>query len=176
MVFLIHTELQCTVNHTSDSWICLIILLGHSVQHRAVTLHLNICVKSGFIHYIIYWKDTSLSSARDAEILQKSRSHLKLVHTRRVTQSKFNTENSQILGVTIHNLVIMATWCPGFVNLYSMQLGTIVSSFRCCKLLCGQFFFMMLQSASMKRKKICVKVNALLIGVKANVNCLWLLR
>jgi len=115
-------------------------------------------------------------SASDAEILQKSRSHLKLVHTRRVTQSKFNTENSQILGVTIHNLVIMATWCPGFVNLYSMQLGTIVSSFRCCKLLCGQFFFMMLQSASMKRKKICVKVNALLIGVKANVNCLWLLR
>jgi len=78
--------------------------------------------------------------ARGAEILQKSTSHLQLVHTGRVTQSRFNTENSQILGVIIHNLVIMATWCLGFANLYSMQLRKIVSNFRCCNLLCGQFF------------------------------------
>jgi hypothetical protein len=117
-----------------------------------------------------------LLECRGAEILQKSWSHFKLVHTRRVTQSKFNTEDSKISDVTIHNLVIMATGCLGFAHFYSMQFRTTVSNFRCCKLLCGQFFFKMLQSASMKSKKIRVKVNALLIGVLANVNCLWLLR
>ena len=89
--------------NVEDSWIHLIVLWRHSNPHAAVTLYLHICVKNGFIHYIIYWNDTFFQ-AKGAEILQKSRSHLKLVHTRRVTQSKFNTEDSQILGITIHNL------------------------------------------------------------------------
>jgi hypothetical protein len=33
-----------------------------------------------------------------------------------VTRSNFRIEEPQILGATIQNLVVWATWCPGFVH------------------------------------------------------------
>jgi len=40
----------------------------------------------------------------DVQIFQKTRSHLKLLGARRLTRTKFHTEDPQILGT--------ATWCP----------------------------------------------------------------
>jgi len=44
-----------------------------------------------------------------AQILQKSRSHLKILGTRRVTCSKSHTEDPQTLGATVQNLVTTVT-------------------------------------------------------------------
>ena len=51
-----------------------------------------------------------------AKLFQKSRSHLKILGARRVTRSEFHTEDSQILGTIIQDLVTSATWHPGFVH------------------------------------------------------------
>lgn len=51
----------------------------------------------------------------------KSRSHLKILRIRRLTWSKLRTENPQIWGTTVQNLVTMVTWCPGFVHLWTMS-------------------------------------------------------
>jgi hypothetical protein len=50
---------------------------------------------------------------------QKSSSHLKILGARNVTWSKFHTDDPQILGATVQNLVVRATWRPGFVLLAS---------------------------------------------------------
>ena len=44
-----------------------------------------------------------------SRILQKPRSHLKILGTRRVTWNQFHTENPQILGATLLSLVAMVT-------------------------------------------------------------------
>jgi hypothetical protein len=41
---------------------------------------------------------------------------------RRVTGSKFHTEDPQILGATINNSVAQATWCQEFMSLHYMML------------------------------------------------------
>jgi hypothetical protein len=45
------------------------------------------------------------------QIFQRSRHYLKILGTERVTRSKFHSEDPQILGATLQNLV---TWdlCP----------------------------------------------------------------
>ena len=57
-----------------------------------------------------------LRYSSSAHILQKSRSHLKILDARIVSWSKFCTEDPQILGTTIQSLVVMATWCPEFMH------------------------------------------------------------
>jgi hypothetical protein len=42
----------------------------------------------------------------------KSRNHLKILVTRRVTYCKFHTGDSQAFGASVQNLVVGATWCP----------------------------------------------------------------
>jgi hypothetical protein len=49
---------------------------------------------------------------RVAKLSQKSRSHLKILGAR----SKFRTEDSQILGANVLNLVATATGRPGFLH------------------------------------------------------------
>ena len=53
---------------------------------------------------------------RGPQIFQKSRGYFKILGTRRVTCSKFHTDDPQILGITIQNLVTHMTWCLGFVH------------------------------------------------------------
>jgi len=55
-----------------------------------------------------------MSLIKIAQIFQKYRSHLKVLGTRRVTCSKFRTEDTQILGDTVKKLVARATWKLGF--------------------------------------------------------------
>jgi len=47
-------------------------------------------------------------------------SHLKTLGARRVTCSKFHTENPQILSTSADKLVSMAIWYPGFMH-YCMR-------------------------------------------------------
>jgi len=49
----------------------------------------------------------SCVEARGPLIFKKSRSHLNVLGTRRVTQSKFHTQDPKILGTTIKNLVAL---------------------------------------------------------------------
>jgi hypothetical protein len=60
------------------------------------------------------WKSVHLYQiGRGAQTFQKSTSHPKIVGTKKmVTQSKFHTENSQILGSIINNAFIRVTWRP----------------------------------------------------------------
>lgn len=51
-------------------------------------------------------------------MLQKIRSHLKIVGAGRVTRIKFCTENPQMLEATVRNAVAWATWCLEFVHLW----------------------------------------------------------
>ena len=49
---------------------------------------------------------------RGTQNFHKSTGHLQIVGAIRVTRSKFHTENPQMLGVTVQNLVARATWRP----------------------------------------------------------------
>jgi len=53
---------------------------------------------------------------RGAQSFHKSCRHLKILHARRVTWSKFLNESPQILGVTEQNFASMVTWRPGFAR------------------------------------------------------------
>jgi len=48
--------------------------------------------------------------ARVAKPFHKSRSHLKILSARRVTQSKFQIEDPQTSGDTAQNLAVRVTW------------------------------------------------------------------
>jgi hypothetical protein len=70
-----------------------------------------------FIHLncnVCGWKSKSTyfylqACNQSAQILQKSRNHLKILGARTVTCSKFRPKGPQILGATIQNLVAMPT-------------------------------------------------------------------
>jgi hypothetical protein len=50
------------------------------------------------------------------KFFQKSRTHLKILGARRVTWSRLNTEDPQILGIVVQILIVTETWRPGFVH------------------------------------------------------------
>jgi hypothetical protein len=50
------------------------------------------------------------------KFVQKSRSHLKSLGTKRVTRSMFHTEDPHTTGATLQNCVTQATWRPVFVH------------------------------------------------------------
>jgi hypothetical protein len=54
-------------------------------------------------------------SITGATIFQRSRTHLKILGTRNVMQSKFYTEKPQTLGAKIINVVRMTTWRPCYM-------------------------------------------------------------
>jgi len=49
-------------------------------------------------------------------IFRKSRSHIRITGVRRMTWSRFHTEDPNIIGVTVQNVVSRVTWRPGFVH------------------------------------------------------------
>jgi hypothetical protein len=63
------------------------------------------------------WTVYTVCKPRGAQILKKTRSHLKIADAGRVTRSKFCTENLQMLGATVQN-VAWATWRLEFVHLW----------------------------------------------------------
>ena len=50
------------------------------------------------------------------QVVQKSMSHLNNVDMSRVTWNKFHTENPQVSGATIQNVVAWVTWHPELVH------------------------------------------------------------
>jgi hypothetical protein len=65
------------------------------------------------------WTVYTVCKPRGAQILKKkTRSHLKIADGERMTCSKFCTENLQMLGATVQNVVARATWRLKFVHLW----------------------------------------------------------
>jgi hypothetical protein len=69
-----------------------------------------------------------------AKIFQKSRSRLKNESARSVTRSVLHTDDPQILGVAVHNLVAIATWPPGGVHPAVSGLNVVNLILSCFKL------------------------------------------
>jgi hypothetical protein len=61
-------------------------------------------------------KNQSAWKRQECKILQKCRSHLKVLGARRIPRSKFHTVDPQISQATVQNLVAIATWRPRFVH------------------------------------------------------------
>jgi len=56
--------------------------------------------------------------ARDTEILRNSNILLKILSSRRVTRSQMHTEDPNIQGATVYNVVAMVTGRQGFLQPY----------------------------------------------------------
>jgi hypothetical protein len=84
------------------------------------------------------WKVDSYSAGckicycygRGTQIFQKYRSHLQILGTRRVTWSKFHTEDWQILGAMVQNLVTQVTCyeISGFIAMFTTAVHLSTSS------------------------------------------------
>jgi hypothetical protein len=61
------------------------------------------------------WKLQTLHS-KSANFSHKFRSNLKILGSRRVTWSEFHSQDPQILGATLQNIVAMAVLGPAFVH------------------------------------------------------------
>jgi len=87
---------------------------------------LLIITTPGLAHAIILF--TVFSTLKDGElqILQKSRSHLKILCDIRLTQTKFHTEDPQILLATVRNLFVGR---PGDRGSYTSELVVWIYSF-----------------------------------------------
>jgi hypothetical protein len=73
---------------------------------------------------------------RSSQIIQKSGCKLKNFGRRkRVTRTKFHTEESQISGAAVRDLVARATWRPGFVYPWSTYLCFYAHRIHACVLL-----------------------------------------
>ena len=66
-----------------------------------------------YVHVCMY---VCMHEYRSAKIFQKSRNRLKIPGARRMTKSKFHSEEPQILGTTMQNLVTTVTWHPAIVH------------------------------------------------------------
>ena len=75
-------------------------------------------------------KETKLYSIcltqRCEKFSQKAKIHHAIVTASSVTCNKFHTEDKQILGATITNLVATAIRCPGFVDPWSFVFRSVV--------------------------------------------------
>jgi hypothetical protein len=70
---------------------------------------------------------------RGAQIFQRSTIHLQILGARSMSLSKYHTEDPQILGATVKNLVATATWCPRFVHRWSVRWCSFgLNSFWTC--------------------------------------------
>jgi hypothetical protein len=61
-----------------------------------------------------------------AQILQETRSCLRILGARRLTWSKVHTEDPQILGAATQNFVTKVTWCLGCVHLWCKMFNDLV--------------------------------------------------
>ena len=72
--------------------------------------------------------------SRGGQVFQNSRSHLKIFGAKTETGKKLHTEDPQILGATVQNIILWATWCQRYVqHCFHLLLGfagcTLVSRF-----------------------------------------------
>jgi len=76
-----------------------------------------ICVKTevGLVMCFLFWI-YYVQYGRGAQAVQKSRSHLKILSARRITGSKFHTEDALISCATIPNLVTTLIWHLGYAH------------------------------------------------------------
>jgi hypothetical protein len=58
----------------------------------------------------------NFSRAGEWQIFQKPKSHLKIQGARRLAWNKFQTEDPEILGVTVKNIVTNASWHRVFLH------------------------------------------------------------
>jgi len=107
---------------------------NHPPNSAAVSVHLAAreraqCISApyvtrAFVWCLVSWNITQPHTAnwisewlcQGSTDLQKCRSHVKILHTRRVKHSKFHTEDPKTLGVNVKNLVAWATWRPESVH------------------------------------------------------------
>jgi hypothetical protein len=57
-----------------------------------------------------------LVSSSGEDVFQKTRIHLEIPGTRRVTRSKFHSEDPHILSTTVEDVVVVVSWHPTFVH------------------------------------------------------------
>jgi hypothetical protein len=83
----------------------------------------NLYLKLEAIHFPVMFISTYFLGHKVAKpyssstkIFQKPRHRLKILGARRVTLSKFYTKDPEILGITLQNLVVRATWWAGFLH------------------------------------------------------------
>ena len=60
--------------------------------------------------------------ARAVRIFQKYGNHLKITGASRVTWHRYRTEEPQIFGASVHNVVARTTWRTGFVHPWFTQI------------------------------------------------------
>jgi len=72
---------------------------------------------------------TQCKYTRGAQIFQKFGNHHKILSIKKVTCSRFCTEDPQILGTTIQK-VIWLSWHPGVVHLITRSLMTQLSQLK----------------------------------------------
>jgi hypothetical protein len=115
MCFVFIWEQTATCATYSINWLVFITEM-ESVYSAVGTGPLNeaVCASSvkGQYRYM-YWIKLQCKSA---QIFRNSRSHLQVPGTRRVTWCKFRTEDPQILGATVQNVVATVSLRPGFVH------------------------------------------------------------
>ena len=85
---------------------------GKEMSHHQHSSRMDISYACRFLNR---WHQEILPT-RGAQLFQKSRSYLKILCTGKVTWCKFHSEDQQILGIIIQNLIAWVTFCPGFVQ------------------------------------------------------------
>lgn len=61
-------------------------------------------------------KNNNVDKIEDAQILQKSVTHLKILGSRNVTRGAFHTEDPQILSTTSQSLVVSCTYLYLYID------------------------------------------------------------
>jgi hypothetical protein len=120
--------LSVQIQHLSESASTQIFTL-YMLQQDDVWAEDGVCMKEGIwlIALIVLCRSVSRppdkhhkrhknSKSGANKFVQKSRSHLKSLGTKRVTRSMFHAEDPHITGATVKNIVSQPTWRPGFVH------------------------------------------------------------
>ena len=64
----------------------------------------------------------AIGTVKNVQIFQKSRRHLKILGTGMVTWSRFQTDDPQVLGTTVHYVFTRATWHMEFMQALSVVI------------------------------------------------------
>jgi hypothetical protein len=78
-------------------------------------LFVYVKTKVGVVMCFVFWI-YYVQYGRGAQAFQKSRSHLKILGARRITGSRFHTEDAKISCTTLPNLVTTGIWHLGYAH------------------------------------------------------------
>lgn len=89
-------------------------------SHKAdISFSQSIILLQNISFEVSYWGMFFVSDKmlqyKDAQIFQDSVSFLKILGTSKVTWSTFDAKNSWTVGDTVHSVITLATWRPGFL-------------------------------------------------------------